>query len=199
MPATEPRLTWIQTVAASGDLLRSQLAPRNLALVFAAESGSRAWGFASPDSDYDVRFVFTRSPEGYLSIHNGVEDLRHQDGDLDAAGWDLRKALRLAEKSNPALLEWLGSPVVYADPVGFKGELLAILQAHFSPRALACHYYNFMRSIRWRYLAGPNPEPTLKRYLYALRPISCTLWMEANPLRLPPVRFVDAFGAVELD
>lgn len=85
-------------------------------IFYACESGSRAWGFPSVNSDYDVRFLYTRERHFYLSID--VEDRRDVielpiDDELDISGWDLRKALRLLRKSNPPLLEWLSSPIVY--------------------------------------------------------------------------------------
>lgn len=100
------------------DTIRSRLdaiqASENVCIVYACESGSRAWGFPSADSDYDVRFIYVRPVEWYLSIDDkrDVIECPVEDG-LDINGWDLRKALRLSRKSNPPLLEWLGSPIVY--------------------------------------------------------------------------------------
>ena len=171
----------------------SELIPRlkakRLDLVFAAESGSRAWGFASPDSDYDVRFIFAKDVKRYLSLRDPLQDIQFMEKDrlLDYSGWDLRKALLLAEKSNPSLTEWLGSPITYADPYGFKDELRALMEEHFSPKALAHHYINFMRNIRGKYLSDFTGEYTMKRYFYAIRPILCVMWMRDNPGKLPPV------------
>jgi predicted nucleotidyltransferase len=172
--------------------LNRRLDGKKLSLVFAAESGSRAWGFHSKDSDYDVRFIFAKPLETYLSLHDGLQDIQYKaNNDLDYAGWDLRKALLLAEKSNPSLVEWLGSPITYADPIGFRAELGEIIAAHFSPRALAHHYINFMRNIRGKYLSDFTGEYTMKRYFYALRPILCITWMRDNLGKLPPVVFTD--------
>ena len=175
--------------------LTPRLEGKGLRLIYAAESGSRAWGFHSPDSDFDVRFIFAKTRKAYLSLHEGVQDIQYMksiDGrDCDFAGWDLRKALLLAEKSNPSLIEWLGSPIIYADPVGFRSALEGIMVEHFSPRALAHHYVNFMRNIRGKYMADFLGEYTMKRYFYALRPILCVMWMRENPMRLPPVVFSD--------
>ncbi len=101
-------------------------------VLFAVESGSRAWGFASADSDFDVRFVYARPRDWYLSIDletrpDTVE--RMLPGDIDLSGWDVRKALGLFAKSNPPLLEWLDSPIVYADDGVFCNELKALLPA----------------------------------------------------------------------
>lgn len=179
--------------------LRRRLAAKKLTLVFAAESGSRAWGFHSPDSDYDIRFIFAKPVDKYLSLHDGTQDIQYKHGELDYAGWDLRKAFLLAEKSNPSLIEWLRSPIVYDDPVGIRTELNAIMSEHFSPRALAHHYINFMRNIRGKYLSDFIGEYTMKRYFYALRPILCILYMQAYPDRLPPVVFQDLLGSLTLE
>jgi predicted nucleotidyltransferase len=172
--------------------LQPRMDAKRLQLVFSAESGSRAWGFASPDSDYDVRFIFCKDLERYLSLQDGVQDIQYKaPGDLDFAGWDLRKALLLAGKSNPSLIEWLLSPIVYGEPFGFRAKLLRIMAEHFNPRALAHHYVNFMRNIRGKYLSDFVGEYTMKRYFYALRPILAIMWMQANPMMLPPIGIND--------
>lgn len=174
------------------DGLMARLEAKRLRMVFAAEAGSRAWGFASPDSDYDVRFVFASERDAYLSLFDPIQDIQYlAPGALDYAGWDVKKALALASRSNPSLCEWLGSPIIYADPMGFRAKLLGIVAAHFSPKALAHHYINFMRNIRGKYMSDFTGEYTLKRYFYALRPILAVMWMRENPGVLPPVRFTD--------
>jgi predicted nucleotidyltransferase len=172
--------------------LNIRLGAKQLSMVFAAESGSRAWGFHSADSDYDVRFIFCKPVEKYIALHDGLQDIQYKHSEvLDYAGWDLRKALLLAEKSNPSLIEWLNSPIVYADPIGFRAELRSIMVDHFSPRALAHHYINFMRNIRGKYLSDFMGEYTMKRYFYALRPILAIMWMQSNPNKLPPIVFTE--------
>jgi uncharacterized protein len=174
------------------DNLKQRLDAKRLRMIFAAESGSRAWGFASVDSDYDIRFVFSSEPDKYVSLFDPIQDINYQaPGDLDYSGWDLKKALQLASKSNPSMCEWLGSPIVYADPVGFRDRLRCIMADHFSPSALAHHYINFMRNIRGKYMADFVGEYTMKRYFYAMRPILVIKWMQDNPLKLPPVVFSD--------
>lgn len=172
--------------------LSRRLDAKRLRMIFAAESGSRAWGFASPDSDYDIRFIFASEPEKYVSLFDPIQDINYQaPGDLDYSGWDLKKALSLASKSNPSLCEWLGSPIIYADPIGFRARLAAIMADHFSPSALAHHYINFMRNIRGKYMSDFVGEYTMKRYFYAMRPILVIMWMQDNPLKLPPTVFRD--------
>lgn len=99
-------------------------------ILFAIESGSRAWGFPSPDSDFDIRFIYAHEPEWYLSVLEGRDVLETplDDLGLDVSGWDLRKTLRLFLKSNPALYEWLVSPIVYRDMCGLARELRDLAQ-----------------------------------------------------------------------
>lgn len=138
-------------------------------VLFAAESGSRAWGFPSPDSDYDVRLIYVHRREWYLSVLEGrdVIETPLDNRGLDVAGWDLRKALRLFLKSNPALYEWLVSPIVYRDAVGLAGELRDLAERVYSRRALAEHYLKISetrkrkKKRRWASQSGPRSTSTL--------------------------------------
>jgi len=103
---------------------------------YACESGSRAWGFASPDSDYDVRFVYVHKADYYLSIDDQRDVIEVPINDLlDINGWELRKALRLFRKSNAPLYEWLQSPIVYSADSNFVSNMKALMPTYFSPRA----------------------------------------------------------------
>ncbi len=117
---------------------------RSIHILFAAESGSRAWGFASPNSDYDVRFVFVPSPDWYLSV-NPKRDVieRMLPNDIDLSGWELRKALRLFKRYNGAFNEWLGSPIQYWESTPTSEALRALLPQLFKPAA-ALHHYGSM-------------------------------------------------------
>jgi predicted nucleotidyltransferase len=178
--------------------LETRLTAKRLRMVFAAEAGSRAWGFASPDSDYDARFVFMSERDRYLSLFDPIQDINYLDHPMDYAGWDLKKALVLASKSNPSLIEWLGSPIIYRDNFGFRDKLRKVMEEQFSPKNLAHHYINFMRNIRGKYMSDFIGEYTMKRYFYAIRPIASVIWMQANPWKLPPVKFADTLAAIEL-
>lgn len=155
-------------------------------VLYACESGSRAWGFASRDSDYDVRFMYVRRPEWYLSI-----DLEHQrdvieqpiNEQLDVIGWDLRKALKLLLKSNPPLLEWLQSPIVYRDACGVAAELRALLPDYVSPIACRYHYLHMARGNFRDYLR--SDVVWIKKYFYVLRPLLAVLWVEAGRGMVP--------------
>jgi uncharacterized protein len=95
-------------------------------LLLAVESGSRAWGFPARDSDYDVRFIYVHHPDWYLSIDEKRDTIELPASDtLDLSGWDIRKALKLYRKSNPPLMEWLASNVIYCEKVGFRQEMAA--------------------------------------------------------------------------
>lgn len=156
-------------------------------VLYACESGSRAWGFASQDSDYDVRFIYIRPPQWYLSIYEGRDVIEHPvTGDLDVSGWDLRKALKLFRKSNPPLLEWLSSPVVYKDRDGLADQLRALLPQYYSPRSCMYHYLSMARGNLRDYLEGERVRA--KKYFYALRPILACKWIEAG-LGPVPMRF----------
>lgn len=158
-------------------------------VLLAVESGSRAWGFASEDSDYDVRFLYLRRPEWYLTI-----DLeRRRDvlerpilDDYDVNGWDLRKALRLFRKSNPPLLEWLQCPIVYAERYSIASGLRARVPTHFDPRAGFHHYLHMARGNYREYLRGDLVWR--KKYFYVLRPLLAIRWIESVG-GAPPIEF----------
>ncbi|MGC3988788.1 MAG: nucleotidyltransferase domain-containing protein [Chthoniobacteraceae bacterium] len=158
---------------------------RAVRVLFACESGSRAWGFASRDSDYDVRFLYVHRRDWYLSVenHRDVIELPLSD-ELDISGWELRKALRLLRKSNPPLLEWLKSPIVYRhDPV-FTAEFEALSAEFYSPQRCFAHYLH-MAFGNWRnYLRG-REAVSLKKYLYVFRPLLACRWIERQLGQVP--------------
>ncbi|HYG15700.1 MAG TPA: nucleotidyltransferase domain-containing protein [Bacteroidia bacterium] len=176
----------------------------NVKILYACESGSRAWGFASPDSDYDVRFIYIRTPEYYLSIDDpsDIIDLPVNEV-LDISGWDIRKALKLFRKSNPPLLEWLQSPVVYRRHERFHNEMSMLATEYFLPRACYNHYLNMAVNAFEGDLSGELVK--IKKYFYALRPILACLWT-INKATLPPMEFeklrviiTDAFIQQQID
>ncbi|MFS0915834.1 nucleotidyltransferase domain-containing protein [Brevibacillus sp. 179-C 1.1 NHS] len=154
-----------------------------LKILFAVESGSRAWGFPSKDSDYDVRFVYVKKPEWYLSIDDKRDVVEVPINDLlDINGWDIRKALKLFRKSNPPLQEWLVSDIVYHDSLGFRDELIMLREEVFSPKASLHHYLSMAKGNFRDYLHGDQVK--IKKYFYVLRPILACIWIEkynANP------------------
>jgi len=159
----------------------------DLRVLYAVESGSRAWGFASTDSDWDVRFIYLRRPEWYLSIQPRRDVLElAAHGALDISGWDLRKALALFAKSNPPLLEWLRSPIVYREASSAVQALRELSAQYFSPRSCLHHYLHMAQGNYREYLCG-DPVRT-KKYFYVLRPILACRWVEAHQT-MPPMEF----------
>lgn len=174
-------------------------AEHGVRILYACESGSRAWGFASTDSDYDVRFLYVRPPDWYLSVN--VERMRDVIeypivDDLDINGWDLRKALLLFRKSNPPLLEWLASPIIYREHSPLVDELRQLAGAYQLPLAMAFHYLSMARNNFREFLQGESV--ILKKYLYVLRPLLAIRWIkhQASP---PPVEFAQLVAGTVTD
>jgi len=162
---------------------------QNVRILLAAESGSRAWRFASPDSDYDVRFIYVRRLEDYVSIETPRDVIeRPLDAVLDINGWDLRKALHLMMKSNAVLLEWLSSPVRYRADDDACRRLGELARADADLAALAFHYDRLARGA-WSPDPGEQTPIRLKSYFYALRPALALRWLRerksAPPMDLP--------------
>ena len=161
---------------------------KNVEILFAAESGSRAWGFASPDSDYDIRFIYKHDLDYYLSLFEKPDVIEFMTADdLDGSGWDLRKTVRLLAKSNAPLLEWLHSPVVYYQNEAFANQMRQLAKDCFSPIASLHHYLgitkNFMDVCQ-------QEEVKLKSYFYALRTALAGKWIIENN-SFPPVDFLE--------
>ncbi|QKE73590.1 nucleotidyltransferase domain-containing protein [Arthrobacter citreus] len=158
-------------------------------ILFAVESGSRAWGFPSKDSDYDVRFVYVHRKDWYLSIDQKRDVIEYPINDLlDFSGWDIKKALNLFAKSNPALLEWLRSPIVYLDDLTLSEELRKIGNEMLSKKACIYHYLHMAKGNYRDYLQGQ--EVKIKKYFYVLRPILACMWLEKYK-KIPPILFDD--------
>lgn len=166
-------------------------------LLFAVESGSRAWGFASPDSDYDVRFVYMRGVRNYVRLQERRDVIELPIvGDLDINGWDIVKALVQFRKSNPSLLEWLHSPIMYRQNGNFAPTLRTLAQEHFSIRRMTYHYLSMAKS-NYRLSIENKAEVSLKKYLYVLRPLCCIRWMEQQGTP-PPTSIHDILQSIEL-
>lgn len=162
-------------------------------LLFAAESGSRAWGFASPDSDYDVRFVYVHARDWYLRLGEPRDVIEQMlPDDLDVSGWDLRKALRLFARSNIALYEWLGSPIVYREDPAFAVPARELIARHFQPAAALHHYLGTARTTFHEHLSGETVR--LKKVFYFLRPILACRWIEQTRTQ-PPTAFAELVAA----
>lgn len=156
-------------------------------ILYACESGSRAWGFASDDSDYDVRFIYCHGLPHYLSVGSRRDVIEQPVDDLlDLSGWDLRKALQLGGKSNPSLLEWLRSPIVYRDHPEFMRDFVPLMERCCSPATLFQHYASLARHTVKAHLGGPRIRQ--KKYFYVLRPLLACRWIERKGT-IPPIEF----------
>ncbi|MEM1083956.1 MAG: nucleotidyltransferase domain-containing protein [Verrucomicrobiota bacterium] len=158
-------------------------------ILYACESGSRAWGFASPDSDYDIRFLFRRPMAEAYAIDEAVDsiDIAIKD-DLDPGGWDIRKSLGLLRKSNGALIEWLHSPIVYSANDEFVSDLRELATEHLSRKGLANHYRGLAGQFHRNKLTVDRPSA--KGYLYCLRALLAARFV-LDAGKPPPVPFAE--------
>ena len=158
----------------------------NVRIIMAVESGSRAWGFASPDSDYDVRFIYVREAEDYLKLKPLRDVIEWQlDEVYDISGWDLKKALLLLHDSNPTLHEWCNSPIVYLENE-LAGPFRELTKEFFIPKKALFHYLSMANHNCRAYLSGENVR--IKKYFYILRPILAARWV-AEYHTAPPMVF----------
>jgi predicted nucleotidyltransferase len=178
------------------DCLRWLEADHDVKVLFACESGSRGWGFASPDSDYDVRFIYVNRLSWYLTVEAGRDVIEQPiSGDLDVNGWDLRKTLQLLRQSNPTLLEWLRSPIVYREEADTAARLRTLAEEGFSAVRGYHHYVSMAKKNFREHLRGE--EVRYKKYLYVLRPLLAARWIR-DGRGVPPMRFA-ALAAATLD
>ena len=157
-------------------------------ILLAVESGSRAWGLASPDSDYDVRFIYVRPEKAYLRLDRTRDVIEVPiNGELDINGWDIDKTLRLLHKSNPTVFEWFSSPIIYQTS-SFADQFRPIMQKYFSSKAGLWHYLHMAEGNYRDYLRGEMVRA--KKYFYVLRPILACKWIleKGTP---PPMLFTD--------
>ncbi len=158
-------------------------------ILFACEAGSRALGFASKCSDYDVRFIYIHKQEWYLSIDqfkDVIETSKYSGAQLDISGWELTKALRLFRKSNPSLLEWLNSRKIYCNQSRLQETLVSIQNRVFSEKAFISHHLNLAK--RNFTEIDKKEKGRIKTYLYIIRSIMSVKWIKLYQ-QVPPVDF----------
>jgi uncharacterized protein len=177
-------------VAAIDARLRSVAEVEHATVLLAIESGSRAWGFPSPDSDYDCRFIYVRRRDDYLALFAPRDVIElPTDPVLDVNGWDLAKALRLLLKGNAVVIEWLTSPFVYTGEARFRDEAMALARQAAHPTAIARHYLHLGERQRRTYFADTRAIP-LKKMVYALRPAVALRWLRLHPAEaVAPMHF----------
>lgn len=166
----------------------------NVRVLHAVESGSRAWGFASPDSDYDVRFIYVHPLEYYLKLEKTRDVIELPINDLlDINGWDLKKTLTLLHKSNPSVFEWFKSPIVYK-ATDFSDEFIGVMHRYFLAKSGLYHYLHMAEHNYREYLKGDMVRA--KKYFYVLRPLLACKWiLRANT---PPPMLFDELVASDL-
>jgi predicted nucleotidyltransferase len=186
----------IASIRARLDAVRAE-GPR---ILFAIESGSRAWGFPSPDSDYDCRFVYLRPARQHLTIEQPRDVIEFPiEGDIDTGGWDLRKALLLALAGNAVLVEWVNSSIVYEEIEGFRPRLRALLQQIVDPAKVCQHYLGLARSQAAR-IGNIGGEIKLKRLFYLIRPLIALDWMEQRQFgELPPMNMLECLEQTDIE
>ena len=166
-------------------------------ILFAIESGSRAWGFPSPDSDYDCRFVYIRPIDDHLKLTVDRDVIEFPiEGEIDTGGWDLRKALLLALKGNAVAAEWADSPFSYEEIDGFRRRFRDLLEKIIVPAQAARHYAGLLR----HHMPKDASDTKLKRLFYALRPALSLQYMQERDYReLPPMTISRLLEKVEID
>lgn len=173
---------------------RQEVCTRELVRIpWAIESGSRAWGFPSPDSDYDCRFIYIRRTEDYLSLWPQRDVIETPlDKIFDVNGWDIAKAIKLMAKGNATVVEWLRSPIIYRGDRRFRERLLTLAQDIVEPAKLRQHYLSLGR--RQQELA----DSSLKKFFYALRPAAALRWLRTNSVDpIPPMQLQELLIASE--
>ena len=149
----------------------------DIKIIFAVENGSRAWGMASKDSDYDVRFVFYRPLNNYISLNPSVDVINSAyDKDLnlcglqgsliDISGFDIFKYLKLLLASNPTAIEWLNSSIVYYGNNNLP--LQEYMNNNFNQERLFKHYFSLFQN-NYREFIQQGKSITYKKYLYSMR------------------------------
>lgn len=167
---------------------------KKVKILFACEAGSRAWGFPSPDSDFDVRFVYYKPLKSYLSIEEKKDTINIPiDSELDINGWDLKKYLKHIYKSNPTVFEWLQSPISYKSQSKELEELVNISNDFFAEKAMIHHYLGISRNA---YRTCLDNKIRIKKLFYVLRPLLAAFWI-CEKQTIPPMIFADLIPLIK--
>jgi hypothetical protein len=156
---------------------------KQIKILYACETGSRAWGFPSPDSDYDIRFIYMHERDWYLSLSPRKDTIEIMDGDLDINGWDLRKCLTLLKKSNTPLIERFQSPIEYYAEAEFKEAFQKLIATYYSPIAVFYHHHSLAKKF-WEELKDKKAFK-LKSFFYLIRSLLSCNWIIKDNAVLP--------------
>lgn len=180
------------------NLLAEIESKHGISILYACETGSRAWGFPSPDSDYDIRMIYKHDLDWYLTLSDRKDTIEHMSTDnlLDITGWDIKKCMKLLWKSNGSLLERLQSPIVYRNRTDFVAPLQDAAGACFSPKATVHHYMGLAKK-SFAEIDG-REQVKLKTLFYALRAAFACSWILAKN-SAPPIVFVGMVNALHTD
>lgn len=171
---------------------------KNIKVLLACETGSRAWGFPSPDSDYDIRLIYVHKLDWYLSLSNKKDTIERmfENNELDLTGWDLRKTLLLLKKSNAALLERIQSPIFYQFDSDVLSKLKNAAESCYSRIATIYHYLSMAKKFRQE--ISPNEPYKLKKFFYLLRSALVSKWIVEKEA-IPPIVFQNIISQLDLD
>lgn len=161
---------------------------KGVEILLACETGSRAWGFPSPDSDFDVRFIYKHKMDWYLNLNEQKDtiEMMFENNEIDLSGWDLRKCLNLLWKSNPPLLERIQSPIIYIENKDFLTGINVLAKTTYSKIATMHHYLSMAKKMFTEVKRHENVK--LKKLFYALRTAVACQWIIAND-EMPPIVF----------
>ena len=159
---------------------------KEIKILLACETGSRAWGFPSPDSDFDVRLIYLHKKDWYLSLAEQKDSIEvmYENKQIDISGWELRKTLRLLQKSNPALLERIQSPITYRCDEVFLAAIKQLAEGQYS-RIAAIHHYLSMAKKSLEEIRSKETYK-LKTFFYALRAATACKWILEKE-EMPPI------------
>ncbi|MFT5819893.1 MAG: putative nucleotidyltransferase [Crocinitomix sp.] len=171
---------------------------REIKILLACETGSRAWGFPSPDSDFDVRIIYVHKKDWYLSLSDKKDsvELMFENNDIDITGWDLRKSLKLLQKSNASIIERIQSPILYKSDPEFLGKINELANSHYSKIATMHHYLSMAK--KFIHELKENEEYKLKKFFYALRSAVACKWILVKA-EMPPIEFQKMLDELDID
>lgn len=167
-------------------------------VLYAVETASRAWGFASTNSDWDVRFIYVHPLPWYVSIVQNRDVIEYMSDDrmLDIVGWDLKKALTLMRRGASSLNEWLHTPLTYCCDEAFLNRMLQLENVCFSAKQGMNHYFGFARHMITEKITSQST--TMKSFLYFIRVLLACRWIEEKKTP-PPVPFIELMQATVAD